>query len=150
MSTYAFESADCLISCFVRDGVWTLAMIDPGTKRFEIVPIEFTDISQLRAAPGRVVFIGGSPSEPPGLIDLDLGSRKKRVVRRASVLRDDVRRYISVPERIAFPTGGGETADGDYLAHATHPLPYRPERRRTEPRLQVGASFPPLLGTASI
>ena len=25
MSTYAFESADRLISCFVRDGVWTLA-----------------------------------------------------------------------------------------------------------------------------
>ena len=150
MSTYAFESADRLISCFVRDGVWTLAMIDPGTKHFEIIPTEFTDISQLRAAAGRVVFIGGSPSEPPALIDLDLGSGKIRVVRRASVLGDDVRRYISVPEPIAFPTGGGETADDDYLAHATHPLPSRPERRRTEPRLQVGASFPPLLGTASI
>jgi hypothetical protein len=38
MSTYAFESADRLISCFVRDGVWTLATIDLATKRFEIVP----------------------------------------------------------------------------------------------------------------
>ena len=28
MSTYAFESADRLIACFVRDGVWTLAAID--------------------------------------------------------------------------------------------------------------------------
>jgi hypothetical protein len=33
MSTYAFESADRLICCFVRDGVWTLATIDLGTKR---------------------------------------------------------------------------------------------------------------------
>ena len=60
---YAFESADRLISCFVRDGVWKLAEIDTRTKRFDLIPTEFTDISQVRAAPGRVVFIGGSPSE---------------------------------------------------------------------------------------
>ena len=121
MSTYAFESADRLICCFVRDGVWTLAVIQTGTKRFEIIPTEFTDISQLRATPGRVVFIGGSPSEPPALIDLDLASGRSRVVRRASVLRDDVRRYISIPEPIAFPTGAGETA------HAFYYPPFSPE-----------------------
>ena len=121
MSTYAFESADRLISCFVRDGVWTLASIDLETKRFDIVPSEFTDISQLRAAPGRVVFIGGSPSEPPALVDLDLGSGKKRVVRRASVLGEDIRRYVSLPQPIAFPTEGGE------IAHAFYYRPFSPE-----------------------
>jgi dipeptidyl aminopeptidase/acylaminoacyl peptidase len=121
MSTYAFESANRLIACFVRDGVWTLAIIELGTKHFEIVPTEFTDISQLRAAPGRVVFIGGSPSEPPALIDLDLGSGRSRVVRRASVLRDDVRRYVSLPQPIAFPSGEGETA------HAFYYPPFSPE-----------------------
>ena len=60
MSTYAFESADRLISCFVRDGVWTLAGIDTRSKRFDVIPTDFTDVAQLRAAPGRVVFIGGS------------------------------------------------------------------------------------------
>ena len=65
MSTYAFESADRLIACFVRDGVWTLATIDTRSKRFDVIPTEFTDIAQLRASPGRVVFIGGSPSEAP-------------------------------------------------------------------------------------
>jgi dipeptidyl aminopeptidase/acylaminoacyl peptidase len=108
-------------SHFVRDGVWTLASIDLGTKRFEIVPSEFTDISQLRAAPGRVVFIGGSPSEPPALIDLDLRSGRNRVVRRASVVRDDVRRYVSIPQPIAFPTEGRETA------HAFYYPPFSPE-----------------------
>jgi dipeptidyl aminopeptidase/acylaminoacyl peptidase len=121
MSTYAFESADRLICCFVRDGVWTLATIDLGTKRFEIVPTEFTDISQLRAAAGRVAFIGGSPSEPPALIDLDLGSGKSRVVRRAFALRDDVRRYVSIPQPIAFPTQGRE------IAHAFYYPPFSPE-----------------------
>ncbi len=121
MSTYAFESADRLISCFVRDGVWTLASIDIETKRFEIVPSEFTDISQLRAAPGRVVFIGGSPSEPPALIDFDLGSGKKRVVRRSFMLHDDIRRYVSLPQPIAFATEGGE------IAHAFYYRPFSPE-----------------------
>ena len=36
-----------------------------GSKRLDVIPTEFTDIAQLRAAPGRVVFIGGSPSEAP-------------------------------------------------------------------------------------
>jgi WD40-like Beta Propeller Repeat len=42
MSTYAFESADRLISCFVHDGVWTLAGIDTRSKRFDVIPTEFT------------------------------------------------------------------------------------------------------------
>src|SRR5271166_526072 len=114
MSTYAFESADRLISCFVRDGVWTLAGIDTRSKRFDVIATEFTDIAQLRAAPGRVVFIGGSPSEAPALVDLDLNKGTHRVLRRSFVLREDVRRYVSIPQPIAFPTGGGETAHAFY------------------------------------
>ena len=68
------SSADRLISCFVRDGVWTLAGIDTRSKRFDVIPTDFTDIAQLRAAPGRVVFIGGSSSEAPALVDLDLNN----------------------------------------------------------------------------
>ena len=46
MSTYAFEFRRRLISCFVRDGVWTLVGIDTRSKRFEVIPTEFTDIAQ--------------------------------------------------------------------------------------------------------
>jgi len=70
MSAYAFESADRLICCFVRDGIWKLAQIDARTKRFDLIPTEFTDISQLRAGRGRVVFLGGTPSEAVALVDL--------------------------------------------------------------------------------
>ena len=72
MSTYAFESDERLICCFVRDGVWKLAQVDTRTKRFDLIPTELTDISQVRAGPGRVVFFGGSPSQPLALIDLNL------------------------------------------------------------------------------
>src|SRR6202030_1818309 len=119
----AFESADRLTSCFVRDGVWTLAGIDTRSKRFDVIPTEFTDIAQLRAAPGRVVFIGGSSSEAPALVDLDLNNGTHRVLRRAVVPREDVRRYVSIPQPIAFPTGGRETA------HAFYYPPFSPEFR---------------------
>ncbi|HEX9170962.1 MAG TPA: S9 family peptidase [Roseiarcus sp.] len=121
MSTYAFESADRLISCFVRDGVWTLAAIDTRSKRLDVIPIEFTEIGQLRAALGRVVFVGGSPSEAPALVDLDLGTGTHRVLRRSFALHEDVRRYVSAPQPIAFSTAGGETA------HALYYPPFSPE-----------------------
>ena len=103
MSTYAFESADRLISCFVRDGVWRLVGIDTRSRRLDVIPTEFTDIAQLRAAQGRVVFIGGSPSEAPALVDLDLNTGAHRILRRSFVLREDVRRTVSIPQPIAFP-----------------------------------------------
>ncbi len=121
MSTYAFESADRLISCFVRDGVWTLASIDTRSKRFDVIPTEFTDIAQVRAAPGRAVFIGGSPSEAPAVICLDLNNGTHRVLRHSFVVREDVRRYVSTPQPIAFPTSGGEAA------HAFYYPPFSPE-----------------------
>ena len=54
---------------FVRDGVW-VAGRDRGTQLEALrdpIPTPFTDIAQLRAAPGRAVFIGGSPSKAPAL-----------------------------------------------------------------------------------
>ncbi len=121
MSTYAFESAERLICCFVRDGIWTLAQVDTRTKRFDLIPTQFTDISQLRAGPGRAVFFGGTPSEAPALIDLNLSTGAHRVIRRSSVLRDEIKAYVSFPEPIAFPTEGGETA------HALFYPPFSPE-----------------------
>src|SRR5271165_184679 len=121
MSTYAFESAERLICCFVRDGVWKLAQVDTRTKRVDLIPTQFTNISQLRAGPGRVVFFGGTPSEAPALIDLNLSTGTHRVIRRSSALPEGVRSYTSFPEPIAFPTEGGETA------HAFFYAPFSPQ-----------------------
>jgi dipeptidyl aminopeptidase/acylaminoacyl peptidase len=121
MSTYAFESGERLICCFVRDGRWKLAQINTRTKRLDVIPTEFTGISQLRAGPGRVVFLGGTPSEASALVDLSLATGTHRVIRRSLVLHDEVRRYVSTREPIAFPTDGGETA------HAFYYRPFSPE-----------------------
>jgi dipeptidyl aminopeptidase/acylaminoacyl peptidase len=112
MSTYAFESPERLICCFVRNGNWQLAQIDTRTKRFEPIAIPYNNISQLRTAPGRAVFIGGTPSEPAALIDLNLATGSHRIVRRSAVLDDKVRPFISVPQPITYETEGGEFAHG--------------------------------------
>ena len=62
------------------------------------------------------MFLGGSPSQAPALIDLNLSTGTHRVIRRSSVLRDEVRPYVSFPEPIAFPTEGGETAHAFFYA----------------------------------
>src|ERR1700722_4368155 len=85
MSTYAFESADRLISCFVRDGVWTLAGIDTRSKRFDVIPSDFTDIAQLRAAPGRGVFRGAASFGGPPPVYFHLKNGTHRVLRRSFV-----------------------------------------------------------------
>ncbi|MBV8186495.1 MAG: S9 family peptidase [Alphaproteobacteria bacterium] len=114
MSTYAFESAQRVVCCFVRDGIWRLALLDIRTKRFEPISLPFTSLSQLRAGPGRAVFLGGSPSEASALIELDLATGSYRVIRRSAVLSDELRPYISVAQPISFPTTGGETAHAFY------------------------------------
>ena len=114
MSTYAFESAQRIVCCFVRDGVWQLAQLDTRTRRFDPISLPFTSLSQLRAGPGRAVFLGGSPSEATALVELDLGTGTHRVIRRSAVLGDELRPYISVAQPVSFPTAGGETAHALY------------------------------------
>jgi dipeptidyl aminopeptidase/acylaminoacyl peptidase len=120
MSTYAFESAERLICCFVRDGIWRLAQLDTRTKRFDPIETPFTDISQLRAAAGRAVFVGGTPSEPAALVDLSLATASHRIVRRSAVINDEIRPFISLPQPITYETEGGQ------LAHALFYPPYSP------------------------
>ncbi len=120
MSSYAFESAERMICCFVKDGGWTLAQVDLRSGRFEPIPTEFTDISQLRAGKGRAAFFGGTPSEALALIELNLSDGTHRVIRRSAVVEDGVRPYVARPEPIAFPTSDGETA------HAIYYPPFSP------------------------
>lgn len=119
MSTYAFESAERLICCYAKDGTWHLGQVDTRSGVFIPIPTRFTHISQLRASAGRVVFLGGSPSEPQALIDLDLKSGAERVVRPSTVVSDAVRPYISIPEPIAFTTSGNEIAHAFYYPPAS-------------------------------
>src|SRR5262249_58839475 len=100
MSTYAFDSAERLVCCYVSDGIWKLGSVETRTRKLTPIATRFTNISQVRASAGRLVFLGGNASEPQGLIDLDLQAGSERVVRASAAVSAPVRRHISTPEPI--------------------------------------------------
>ncbi len=114
MSTYGFASEDRLVCSYVKEGRWRLGSLDIGSGEFKEIATRFTDISQVRAGGGRVVFLGGSGAEPLALIALDLETGAERMLRASTAVSDAVRPYISTPEAIAFPTTGGEVAHAFY------------------------------------
>jgi dipeptidyl aminopeptidase/acylaminoacyl peptidase len=81
----------------------------------EELPTPYTDIASVRAAPGRVLCLAGSPTEPWSVVHLDLRTRQFEVLRRTSTLQVDSG-YISAPEEIEFPTEGGLTAHAFFYA----------------------------------
>ncbi len=109
MRTYDFESSDRIICTYTQQGTWHLASLDTATKQLESLLTPYTEISSLHAAPGKVVFIGGSPTESTAIVQLDLVSKKLEVLRRASDVKIEAG-YLSLPQAIAYPTADGKTA----------------------------------------
>jgi len=126
MSTYAFASAETIVCALVEKGIWSLGAIDTRTRQFERISTAFTDISDVRAVAGRVVFRAGSPHDPFSIIEMDVQTRETKVLRRASNIEIDPA-YISEPVPVEFPTENGLTAHGffyppknrDFTAPAT-------------------------------
>lgn len=129
-STYAFESANCIICTYTQQGTWCLASFDTATHKIELIEIPYSEIWSLRAAPGRVVFGAGSPTEPASIVELDLTTRRLQVLHRSSDIAIDAG-YLSIPQAIEFPTEHGLTAHAfyyalqnrDYIAPPSEPPP---------------------------
>lgn len=108
MRTYDFESSNRIICTYTQEGIWHLASLDTKTKQLESLPNPYTDISSLYTAPGKVVFIAGSPTEQTAIVQLDLASKKLKVLRRASDVKIEAG-YLSLPQAIEYPTADGKT-----------------------------------------
>jgi dipeptidyl aminopeptidase/acylaminoacyl peptidase len=113
LSTYAFASPDTIVCTFAEKGLWQLATLDTGSKQISRIDTPFTDISSVRASPGRAVFRAGSPRHLFAIVELDLQTREIRMLKRAGHIDID-ERYISEPQPIEFPTENGLTAHGFY------------------------------------
>ena len=116
-STYAFVSANQIVCTYTQAGIWHLATLDTETRQLTPIETGYSLITSVRAAPGRAIFVGGSPTEPRLLVQLDLATRRAEVLRRSIEVAPD-RHYLSTPEAIAFPTEDGKTA---------HAFFYRPK-----------------------
>ena len=123
VTTYAFESAGRIVCAIGQRGKWQLASLEPGSRGPRIIETPYTDTTGLRAAPGRVVFLAGSPTQELSVVQLDVASSRIEVLRSSSNVAMDAR-YLSRPEPIEFPTEKGLTAhalfypprNGDYAA----------------------------------
>jgi dipeptidyl aminopeptidase/acylaminoacyl peptidase len=139
ISTYAFESKDRIVCTFTRDGVWHLGVVDVKTGRLKEVKTPYTDISFLVAKKGSAFFLGGSPSEPPSIVKLDLRSGRTKVVHRPPVPRVD-EGYISAPQHLEFPTTGGRKAYG--FLYVPKNRDYRAPRGERPPLLVMSHGGP--------
>lgn len=115
LSTYAFESADRIVCCYTRDGIWRLAALDTETLALSPIETPYTELAQVRAVPGRVVFAAGSSTEGASVVLVDLEENRMEVLHRASEIAVDPG-FLSSPRPIEFPTEGGVSAYGLFYA----------------------------------
>jgi dipeptidyl aminopeptidase/acylaminoacyl peptidase len=129
-STYAIESANRIICSYTQQGIWQLASFDVADCKLEKFDLPYTEFSGIKAAQGKVVFIGGSPTQPSELVELDLATGKRSVLRRASEVIVDTG-YVTRSQSIEFPTTNGKMAyaifyppqNQDFTAPATSKPP---------------------------
>ncbi len=115
MLTYAFESASRIICAFNEQGTWQLASLDTESRELERIETPYTEINNMRAGEGKVLFCGGSPTEPLAVILLDLATNRLEVLRRSTDIQID-EGYLSAARPIEFPTENGLTAHGFFYA----------------------------------
>ncbi len=115
MSTYTVGDDGMLWAACAEDGVWRLNRIDPEGGGAEEVDLPYTLISSVRAIPGGVVFLGGSPVEPSSLIAYEFASRRLRVLRRSAEVGVD-EGYLPRPEPVRFPADDGGQARAIFYA----------------------------------
>lgn len=138
ISTYGFIDDTTMVCAMKRGGFWELARVDIKSKALSPIQMEFDAIEHLEAAQGHAVMLVGSPSQPSSIVSLSarpdsirpdpIRPRGFEVIRRSTPqMIDDG--YISIPRRIEFPTGDGETAHAWLYLPANQDYSAPPEER---------------------
>jgi dipeptidyl aminopeptidase/acylaminoacyl peptidase len=129
MSTFAFTSDRQLICSYEQNGVHRLTAVDLVSLQARRIDTQFGNVSAVRASDQRVYFIGGSPTTPPAVVELDLASGCTRRLKCSTTQDlDAYRGYLSEPEPVTFDTDNGLQAHGlfyppknaDFTAPAGH------------------------------
>jgi len=120
MSTYAFLSARQAVCAYTEGGTGTLALLDLESGALAPLALPFSDFASVRAHGGKVAFIGGSPVASSAVVLFDPLTRAATVLRQATAVADDpaLRRHLSAPQPIEFPTANGRTAFALYYPPA--------------------------------
>jgi dipeptidyl aminopeptidase/acylaminoacyl peptidase len=113
MTTYAVISEKRLLCSWTSRGVWRLGELDTETGKLTPLDLPYTAITGVQANATSAVFLGGSPTQEPAVIELNLKTKRIRTLRESRKAALDPA-YISAPHAIVFPTEDGLTAHGFY------------------------------------
>lgn len=107
---YRFLDVQTILCTYRQNGSSYLAKLNIQASQLTTLDLPFTSIGSLQIQDGKTVyFIGGSPTAPTQLVQLNLNTLDTLTLKTANTLSMDAG-YLSVPEAIAFPTTDGKTA----------------------------------------
>jgi dipeptidyl aminopeptidase/acylaminoacyl peptidase len=117
LTRYAFLDDGRVACVFTREAVDGLELLDPGTGRLSRLDLPYTSFHSpsLEAHGTRLYFPAASPVEPAAIVELDLDSGERNVLRRSTDMQLD-ESYVSVPTAISFPGTDGLTSHGFFYA----------------------------------
>jgi dipeptidyl aminopeptidase/acylaminoacyl peptidase len=115
-STYAFAGPGRIVCAYSGTGLGKLAVLDLTRETLTPLDLPFTDFGSVKAASDRVVFRAGASDHPSSIVELDLGSGRHSILKKATGILDRaeprIADYLSKVESVEFPTTGGNTAFG--------------------------------------
>jgi dipeptidyl aminopeptidase/acylaminoacyl peptidase len=117
LSRYAFL-ADGRIACiFTRAAVDSLSLLDPTKNALRPIDLPYTSFSSpsIRARGTHLVFPAASPTEPTSVIELDVDTGEREVLRRSTELQLDLR-YVSIAEPVEFEGADDLDSHGFFYA----------------------------------
>lgn len=111
-ATWTFSGRSRIVTLVTSRGRAQLATIDVNTSSMRELDTD-APRGPIRANATHAVFVASSPGRPAEVVRVDLESGRQETVRSASAATIDAA-YLSAPEAIEFPTGGGVTAHAFY------------------------------------
>ena len=108
-ATWGFADSQTLVVTGTRGGRWQAGAIDVPSGRFRPLGDGIDPGEWLAVTGTTAVVVGGSPTMAPAVTAIDLATGSATPLRASSSHGFD-RGYLSEPEAIQFPTGGGLSA----------------------------------------
>lgn len=115
LSTWDFMANGSVICAWTQNGVWHLGRLDQENGPLHVYDIPFTDISNVtvQQATNHVLFLGASPTDPGGVVSLDIESGEWEMLRTASEIEIDPE-TVSIARPVSWTSEDGATAYGFY------------------------------------
>lgn len=129
-SSWDFAADGTVICSWVTDGEWKIGHLSTEGGEIRCYDVPFTDIDEVRVAQetNTVLFVGSSPTDPGGVVALDIDTGAWRFLQRSTETAFDPA-TISIAQPISWTSIDGSLAYGLYYA-PTNPRFQAPEGER--------------------